>query len=105
MLANLHRNNDVFAAQDVRIVLVEEDDLWIIQAPPELIGLSDHVAKSVQEWDKVRMIASDVSPTLFRQLDDFPQRTGEAPTGHFSNLAERGRGVNSGRRGSRERHR
>lgn len=55
----------------VRIVFVEEHDLWIIQAPPQLIGVSEDGAKPIKKRPESRVptrkfLAPD--PLLTRRL-------------------------------------
>lgn len=94
LLGPLQEIQDVFAAQNVRIVFVEEHDLWIIQAPPQLIGVSKDGAKPIKKGAEIRMVPNYVLPRLVRQLDELPERTRELPRRHTRNLTERGSVVN-----------
>ncbi len=70
-------------------MFVEQDHLWIIQASPERIGMSQDSAKPIQEWDKIRVEQGNMFPALIRQLNIAAEDTGEAPSGHGRRLSDR----------------
>lgn len=90
MWVKLDHNGDVLPAQDVRIVLIEEHDIRIVEASPEFVRLCEYCTQPVQEGNEVGMIAGNMLPALVGQFDDRPTRGGEAPTGHPENLADPG---------------